>query len=188
MECDSWGVEWRGSGSVECRAGGAAAAAAAAGSRTPGTQKGRIFASTESAQTTGVRANWNVFWPGSSARPPACPCPRRWPPPSCTPLLCHNPRATSVALQVTEMCIFIGVMCLWAAYLLAYFTIRRWGDKVPTPYRKRMVVVNLWSTAMQTREVWARVSRMCLGGGRLWLLLAPGSPGGVAPTQPALPF
>lgn len=56
------------------------------------------------------------------------------------------------------MCIFIGVMLLWGAYMVAYFTMRHWGDKLPTPYRRRMVMVNLWSTAMQTREVWARVS------------------------------
>ncbi|KAL4432412.1 hypothetical protein ABPG77_001711 [Micractinium sp. CCAP 211/92] len=56
--------------------------------------------------------------------------------------------------QVTEMVIFICLMVLWAMYLTMYFTMNIWGTRMPQP--RRWTVVDLWTTAMRTRETWAR--------------------------------
>ncbi|KAL4430691.1 hypothetical protein ABPG75_005947 [Micractinium tetrahymenae] len=61
--------------------------------------------------------------------------------------------------QVTEMVIFICLMGLWAVYLGMYFTMSVWGSYLlPRPRKLSLqwTVVDLWTTAMRTRETWAR--------------------------------
>lgn len=57
--------------------------------------------------------------------------------------------------QVTEMVIFICLMGLWALYLAMYFSMNVWGTRL-MPQPRRWTVVDLWTTAMRTRETWAR--------------------------------
>jgi hypothetical protein len=58
--------------------------------------------------------------------------------------------------QVTEMVIFCVVVCSWAGYLLFYF-LRSWLPGHAYLRGKQHMIVDLWSTAMQTRAVWAKV-------------------------------
>lgn len=56
--------------------------------------------------------------------------------------------------QVTELCIFVGVMMLWLSYLIYYFA---WPKIRPGEWRVGNVVfVDMWQTAMITRASWTR--------------------------------